>query len=78
MEWVCGRSFGGIVGSNPTGGMDICVVCCTRAVIWNISDMKKEGRIQGYKMDQRNKQDEEKNPARGVYVCLLRVLFVVR
>jgi hypothetical protein len=30
--WICGRSFAGIVGSNPGGGMDVCflmsVVCC--------------------------------------------------
>ena len=30
--WVCGRSLAGIAGSNPVGGMDIClfvrVVCC--------------------------------------------------
>jgi hypothetical protein len=25
-SWVCGRSLTGIVGSNPTGGMDVCVV----------------------------------------------------
>jgi hypothetical protein len=25
--WVCGRSLTGIVGLNPTGGMDVCVVC---------------------------------------------------
>jgi hypothetical protein len=24
--WVFGRSLTGIVGSNPTGGMDVCVV----------------------------------------------------
>jgi hypothetical protein len=23
--WVCGRSFAGIVGSNPAGGMDDCL-----------------------------------------------------
>ena len=23
--WVCGRSFVGIVGSNPAGGMDVCL-----------------------------------------------------
>jgi hypothetical protein len=23
-----GRSLTGIVGTNPTGGMDVCVVCC--------------------------------------------------
>jgi hypothetical protein len=22
--WVCGRSFAGIAGSNPTGGVDVC------------------------------------------------------
>jgi len=30
--WVCGLSLGGIVGSNPPGGMDclsvVSVVCC--------------------------------------------------
>jgi hypothetical protein len=25
-EWVCGRSPAEIVGSNPTGGMDVCVL----------------------------------------------------
>jgi len=26
--WVYGRPLAGIVGSNPTGGMDVSVVCC--------------------------------------------------
>jgi hypothetical protein len=30
--WVCSRSLAGIAGSNPAGGMDVClllsVVCC--------------------------------------------------
>ena len=26
--WVYGRSFAGIVGSNPAGGVDVCVECC--------------------------------------------------
>jgi len=25
--WVCGRSLAGIVGSNPAGSMDICLLC---------------------------------------------------
>ena len=25
---VCGRSLAGVVGSNPTGGMDVCRECC--------------------------------------------------
>jgi hypothetical protein len=24
--YVCGRSLAGIVGSNPTGGMDVCLL----------------------------------------------------
>jgi len=31
--WICGRSPAGIVGSNPTGGMDVCllwVLCVVR------------------------------------------------
>ena len=34
--WVFGRSLAGIVGSNPTGGMDVCVVLVVRTVIWNV------------------------------------------
>jgi hypothetical protein len=26
---VCGRWIPGISGSNPAGGIDVCVVCCT-------------------------------------------------
>ena len=41
--WVFGRSLTGIVGSNPTGGMDVCVVFVERMVAWNVkSDMKDE------------------------------------
>ena len=25
-EWVCGRSLTGIVGSNPAGGMNVCLL----------------------------------------------------
>ena len=28
--WVCGRSLAGVAGSNPVGGMDVCVVCVVR------------------------------------------------
>jgi len=24
--WVCGRSLAGIAGSNPAGGMDVCLL----------------------------------------------------
>jgi hypothetical protein len=60
--WVCGRCLTGIVGSNPSRDRNVCVVCCIRAIIWNISAMKKEGGIQMHKMDETNKQEEDKNP----------------
>ena len=28
--WVCGRSPAEIVGSNPTGDMDVCLLCVVR------------------------------------------------
>ena len=34
--WVFGRSLIRIVGSNPTGGMDVCVVLVVRTVAWNV------------------------------------------
>ena len=43
--WVFGRSLTRIVGSNPTTGMDVCVVFVVQGLVWNISDMKKDGRI---------------------------------
>jgi hypothetical protein len=33
---VCGRSLTRIVVSNPTGGMDVCVVFVVRTVAWNV------------------------------------------
>jgi hypothetical protein len=26
--WACGRSFAGISGSIPNGGVDVCCECC--------------------------------------------------
>jgi hypothetical protein len=34
--WVYGCSLTGIVGSNPAGGMDVCVVFVVRTVAWNV------------------------------------------
>ena len=32
--WVCGRSLAGIVGSNPTVGINVCfIVCCQVGLI---------------------------------------------
>jgi hypothetical protein len=33
--WVFGRSLTRIVGSNPAGSMDVCVVFDVRTVAWN-------------------------------------------
>jgi len=30
--WVCSRSLGVIAGSNPSGGMDVCLLCVLCAV----------------------------------------------
>ena len=27
---VCGRSLAGVAGSNPAGGMDVCVMCIVK------------------------------------------------
>jgi len=32
-SWVCGRSLFGIAGSNPTGGMDVCLSVCDCCVL---------------------------------------------
>jgi len=32
MVWVCGRSLAGIVGSNPAGGRDVCLLWVLRVV----------------------------------------------
>ena len=34
--WDFGRSLTGIVGSNPAGDMDVCVVFVVRTVAWNV------------------------------------------
>jgi len=26
-EWVCGSPLAGVAGSNPGGGMDVCLFC---------------------------------------------------
>jgi len=31
--WVCGRSLDGIVGSNPAGDMDVCLLSVVRCQI---------------------------------------------
>jgi hypothetical protein len=48
--WVYGRSLVGIVGSNPAGGMDVCVV-----LLYKDSSMEHEGQkdLKVQKMDQR-------------------------
>jgi hypothetical protein len=74
--WVCGRSLTGIVGSNPAGGMDVCVVFVVRTVIWNV--MWHEGRkdLNSTKMDQRQKipdrqkKKKKKNISRRRHGCL--------
>lgn len=35
----------GILDLNPTAGMAVCVVFIVTTIVWNIRNMKKEGRI---------------------------------
>jgi hypothetical protein len=37
--WVCGRSLAGIVGSNPAGGMDVCLLW----VLWFVMQRSLRG-----------------------------------
>jgi hypothetical protein len=54
--WVCGRSLTGIAGSNPTGGMDVCVVFVVRTVVWNVK--WHEGR-KGFKLYKNGSKGEK-------------------
>jgi hypothetical protein len=37
-----------LIKKNPTGGMDVCLLCCIRTVVWTISGMKDKNRIKQY------------------------------
>ena len=68
--WVCGRSLTGIVGLNPTGGMDVCVLLVVRTVAWNVKWHEGRKELNSTKMDQRGKtpdKQKKKNP-RSVHV----------
>jgi hypothetical protein len=47
--WVCGRSLARIVGSNPSGGMDVCVVLDVWTIAWNIRWHEGQKGLQQYK-----------------------------
>ena len=34
--WICGRSLAGIAGSNPAGGMDVCLLRVLCVVCWQV------------------------------------------
>jgi hypothetical protein len=69
--WVCGRSLAGIAGSNPTGGMDVCVVFVVRTVEWNVKWHEGRKDLNCTKMDPRGKTPDrqKKNPVGGLDVC---------
>jgi hypothetical protein len=53
--WVFCRSLARIMGSNPTGGMDVCVVFVVRTVEWNVKWREGRKALNSTKMDQRGK-----------------------
>ena len=63
-EWLCGRSFAGsrVAGSNPAGGMDVCVVLWQKAKCSTIKT-KKQIRTK-YRI-------QKKNPAGGRKFCVV-------
>jgi hypothetical protein len=63
--------------TNPTGGMDVCVVFVVRKVVWNVKWHEGRKDLNSTKMDQRGKTPDrqKKNPTGGMDVC---VVFVVR
>jgi hypothetical protein len=68
--WVYGRSLTGIVGSNSTGGMDVCVVLVVRTV-WNVKWHEGRKDLNSTKMDQRGKTpDRQKKKSHRGHGCL--------
>jgi hypothetical protein len=45
--WVCGHSLAGIVGSNPAGGMDVCL-------LWLLCAVQVEVSVSGWSPDLRS------------------------
>jgi hypothetical protein len=69
--WVYGRSLAGIVGSNPTGGMDVCVVFVVRTVVWNVKWHEGRKDLNSIKMDQRGEKNPgQKEKSRRGHGCL--------
>jgi hypothetical protein len=69
--WDFGRSLTRIVGSNPTWGMDVCVLCC--CTDGSIEHKWHEGQkgLNSTKMDQRGKTpDREKKKSHRGHGCL--------
>ena len=42
---VCGRSLAGVAGSNPAGGMNVCVVCVVKDERQSQENERKEVQI---------------------------------
>jgi hypothetical protein len=67
--WVCGRSLTGIVGSNSTGGMDVCVVFVVRTIVWNVKWHEGRKDLNSPKMDQRVKSPDRKKESSWAHEC---------
>ena len=67
---VYGRSLAAIAGSNPAGGMDVCVMCCTVG-----TKGKKPGQS-GQRSTNRVQRESKKESRRGLG-CLFVVCVVI-
>ena len=66
---IYGRSLARIAGSNPAGGMDVCLLC----VLY--SKDKRHSQDNQYKeVEQVKYREREKNPTGDMDVCLLSVV----
>jgi hypothetical protein len=68
--WVCGRSLAGLVGSKPSGGMHVCVVCCEK--------QKRKMKDKERSMDKVQSTREHKQKSCHLHRCVSLVLCVVR
>jgi hypothetical protein len=74
--WVYGRSLTRIVGSNLTGGMDVCVVLDVWTIAWNIRWYAGQKGLQQYKwIKGENPGIQKKKIPPGAWMSVLSVVF---
>ena len=73
---ACGLSLAGIAGSNPAGGMDVCVLCCKQRKKEKCRTIKTK-ETSRMKFEQ-STGEYKKKILPGACLCLLWVLRVAK